>query len=181
MQDSSLVGVVSWGQGCGSSTFPGVYARVSSAYDWIKDNVCKNSRYKPDWCDSEGGSPSNYSPGHYEPSAPSQSTGRGSGSHRTIEGCEVYKKRGKCMRADIGCTWDGNICHRERGGVPDDDQSSDTNDQSSGTNDREACSGPIYSRSEKACKKAERGCQWNNGECRDGLVKEPKERVQVWM
>merc|ERR1719445_543663 len=32
------VGVVSWGIGCAAS-FPGVYARVSSAYEWIQSYI----------------------------------------------------------------------------------------------------------------------------------------------
>ena len=39
------VGVVSWGFSCADSDFPGVYARVSSAYSWIASEVCKGSKY----------------------------------------------------------------------------------------------------------------------------------------
>lgn len=40
-----LVGVTSWGVGCNNKNFPGVYARVSSAYRWIRRNICSRSMY----------------------------------------------------------------------------------------------------------------------------------------
>jgi len=40
-----VVGIVSWGIGCG--IMPGVYARVSSGYDWIQATVCETSNDPP--------------------------------------------------------------------------------------------------------------------------------------
>ncbi|KAL7535100.1 hypothetical protein ACHAXR_006269 [Thalassiosira sp. AJA248-18] len=39
------VGITSWGVGCNSKSFPGVYARVSSAYGWIRRVMCSRSMY----------------------------------------------------------------------------------------------------------------------------------------
>eukprot|EP00980_Cylindrotheca_fusiformis_P020361 scaffold7377_cov92-Cylindrotheca_fusiformis.AAC.1 len=35
-----LVGLVSWGEGCGRPGIPGVYARTSAALEWIQNVVC---------------------------------------------------------------------------------------------------------------------------------------------
>jgi trypsin len=50
-----LVGVTSFGDGCGSPGKPGVYARTSGAEGWIKQEICNLASTKPGWCSSVNG------------------------------------------------------------------------------------------------------------------------------
>ena len=38
-----IVGLVSFGEGCAASGYPGVYSRISSAQKWIRDTICDNA------------------------------------------------------------------------------------------------------------------------------------------
>ena len=46
--DDIQVGIISAGLGCAEEPFPGVYSRVSEAYEWIQGEVCSRSDYASD-------------------------------------------------------------------------------------------------------------------------------------
>lgn len=51
-ENNKLVGIVSWGVDCAHPDYPGVYAKISSQWPWIKDTICYGHSFpKPDYCD----------------------------------------------------------------------------------------------------------------------------------
>mmetsp|Transcript_26165 Transcript_26165/g.52819 ORF Transcript_26165/g.52819 Transcript_26165/m.52819 type:complete len:581 (+) Transcript_26165:90-1832(+) len=52
--DDVQVGIVSWLLGDCNKGEPGMYARVSTVYDWIERSVCRHSGNVPEWFDCQG-------------------------------------------------------------------------------------------------------------------------------
>lgn len=49
------MGVTSWGEGCARPEAPGIYARMTVAYDWIQAQLCELSSAPPPYCSSGSG------------------------------------------------------------------------------------------------------------------------------
>jgi secreted trypsin-like serine protease len=49
----TMIGIVSWGIGCARPNRPGVFTRISSHTDFIRNSICTLSQYKPSYCSQQ--------------------------------------------------------------------------------------------------------------------------------
>merc|ERR1712037_680893 len=93
-EEFDLVGIVSWGTECAHDDFPGVYARISAEYNWIKKEVCRRSSSPPANFDCSANPPSPAKPSSPRPPSPSSSS--------RVK-CEAKDRKFECK--DEGCEW----------------------------------------------------------------------------
>jgi len=114
ISDSTQVGVVSWGISCASNIFPGVYARVSRAYDWIESEVCRGSEHA-----AEAGFRCSGASASTRPSSPSSDYNPGSGQSGSWsygDSCANLKKT--TCKDEPACKWKKGDCKTRDGGKP---------------------------------------------------------------
>lgn len=95
------VGITSWGSGCATASFPGVYARIDTGYSWIEETICTD--LSPDYCSADGKLPVVNSEGvPQEPSCQDQDEFTGLGKKLLLRNC-TWVQEG----LDRRCPWYG--------------------------------------------------------------------------
>jgi hypothetical protein len=47
------VGITSWGEGCARQESPGIYSRLATSFDWIREQFCDMSQFPPSECSNK--------------------------------------------------------------------------------------------------------------------------------
>lgn len=95
-------GIISWGEGCGNTDFPGVYTRLSTYTEWIQESICLYSALPPSEC--------------FCGETTCQRLNRRCERYSCVDDtCQRAPELGDCICGDQG-QWDGSRCVCETGG-----------------------------------------------------------------